>query len=78
LVRVEDFNREVGRIAQEVVNVFTGMVPDIANAFAAEHGVPQRDGMHLIRRVMNEKRAAAANLHRTQAEAMPDTIEATL
>lgn len=78
LVPLADFTREVSRAAQEAVNVFTGMVPDIANAFAAEHGVPQRDGMHLIRRVMNEKRAAAALMHRAQAEVLPATVEGTL
>jgi len=78
LVPLADFNREVSRAAQEAVNVFTGMVPDIANAFAAEHGVPQRDGMHLIRRVMNEKRAAAALMHRARAAELPVTVDGTI
>lgn len=67
--------REVGKAAQAVVNAFTGMAPDIANAIAAEFSLPQRDVLHLIRRVMNERRGVVSATTRTAAEAMPETEE---
>lgn len=75
LVPAEDMQREVGKVAQRLVNTFTGMVPDIANAIAAEYSLPARDLVHLIRRVMNEKRAAAAQELGEAAAEMPDTVE---
>lgn len=75
LVPAEDMQREVGKVAQRLVNTFTGMVPDIANAIAAEYSLPARDLVHLIRRVMNEKRADAAQELGAAAAEMPDTVE---
>lgn len=75
LVPAEDMQREVGKVAQRLVNTFTGMVPDIANAIAAEYSLPARDLVHLIRRVMNEKRADAAQELGATAAEMPDTVE---
>ena len=75
LVPAEDMQREVGKVAQRLVNTFTGMVPDIANAIAAEYSLPARDLVHLIRRVMNEKRADAAQELGEAAAEMPDTVE---
>lgn len=78
LVPVEDHQREIARTAQKVVNTFAGMAPDIANAIAAKFGLPQRDVLHLVRQVMNDKRAAAAQLERNAAGEMPATIETAI
>lgn len=78
LVPAEALTRQVAQAVQATVNMFTGMVPDIANAFAAKHQVPQRDGIHLIRSVMNEKRTAAADKLSAEIDALPATIEVTL
>lgn len=75
LVEAEAVQREVGKAAQATVNVFTGMAPDLANAIAAKFEVPQRDVLHLIRQVMNEKRAALATQLKTDAAALPQTRE---
>lgn len=78
LVPVEDFRREVGKVTQTLVNTFTGMAPDIANALAAKFGISQRDALHLVRQVMSEKRAVAAEQLRDAGSALPETIEAVI
>lgn len=78
LVRVDDLTREVARAVDAAVSIFTGMVPDIGNAMAAKFGVPQRDAIHLVRQVMNEKRAAAARRIGTEAADMPEHVSLSL
>lgn len=75
LVPVDDHRRAVAKRAQEIVNVFVGMVPDIANAIAEKFEVPARDVTHLVQRIMAERRAKAAQMVRSEAEAMPETLE---
>ncbi len=70
--------REAGRVAQQVVSAFVGMQPDIANAIAAKFNLPQRDVLHLIRQVTNDKRAGLAQAHRQAAEALPETLEVVI
>jgi len=78
LIPVADFNREIGKISQALVNTYNGMAPDIANAFAAKFGISQRDALHLVRQVMSEKRAVAAEQLRQAGSEMPETIEAVI
>lgn len=78
LVPVEDMRREMGKELQRQANVYEGMIPDVANALAAQYGLPARDIIHLIRKVQAEKRAASAEARRQDAAEMPDSIEAVL
>lgn len=78
LVPVADFNREIGKVSQTLVNTYNGMAPDIANAFAAKFGISQRDALHLVRQVMSEKRAVAAEQLRQAGAEMPETIETVI
>lgn len=78
LVPVEDFRREIGKVSQTLVNTYNGMAPDIANAFAAKFGISQRDALHLVRQVMSEKRAVAAEALREAGSSMPETVEAVI
>lgn len=78
LVPVEDFQREVGKVSQTLVNTFTGMAPDIANAIAAKFGLPTRDVLHLVKQVMTEKRRDASAEQRKAGEAMTETVEAVI
>lgn len=78
LVPADDMQREIARTAQKVVNTFAGMAPDIANAISAKFGLPQRDVLHLVKQVMNDKRATAAQLERNAAGEMPATIETVI
>lgn len=78
LVPAEDMQRAVAGATQRLVNTFTGMAPDIANAIAAKFGLPQRDVLHLVKQVVNDKRAAAAQAERAAGEQMPETVEAVV
>lgn len=78
LVEGEALQRAVAKTAQDLVNTFMGMAPDIANAIAARFELPQRDVLHLVRQVMNDKRAAAAQAKRSEAETLPETVEAAV
>lgn len=78
LVPVEDVRREVGKVSQTLVNTYNGMAPDIANAFAAKFGISQRDALHLVRQVMAEKRAVAAEQLRQAGAEMPETVETVI
>lgn len=78
LVTTEDMRRELGKALQRQQNVFTGMVPDFANAISAQYGMPARDLVHLLRKVMNEKRGEAATIEAAAADAMPQTVEVVL
>lgn len=78
LVPADDMQREIARTAQKVVNTFAGMAPDIANAISAKFGLPQRDVLHLVKQVMNDKRATAAQLERNAASEMPATVETVI
>ena len=78
LVVAEDVQREIGKVSQQLMNVFLGMAPDIANAIASKFSVPQRDALHLVRQVMNEKRGAAAAALKTAGAEMPETIEVAI
>lgn len=75
LVAGEELQRQVAKASQTVVNTFSGMAPDIANAIAAKFELPQRDVLHLVRQVMREKRLGAATALKTEAEALPETVE---
>lgn len=78
LVPADDMQRALAASAQKLVNTFTGMAPDIANAIAAKFGLPQRDVLHLVKLVIGEKRVIAAQLERDAATAMPETVEAVV
>lgn len=75
LVEGEALQREVGKAGQALVNAFMGMAPDIANAIAAKFGVSQRDVLHEVRHVMNERRKTIALKQRNKAAEMPETVE---
>ncbi len=76
LVRGDELVRQVAKATQRVVNEFTGMAPDIANAIAAKWELPQRDVLHLVRQVMRAKRGELAAAARREGEALPETAEA--
>jgi hypothetical protein len=78
LVLAEDMQRAIGKALSDQLAIFTGMAPDIANAIAAKFELPQRDVLHLVRQVMNEKRGVAAAKVRSAGAAMAETVETEL
>jgi hypothetical protein len=75
LVPATDLQLQVRKVARDVVELFTGMAPDLANAISAKYGLPARDLQHLILEVMTTKRAAAAKQVEASAAELPETSE---
>jgi len=75
LVPVEDMRRALVGGLQTVVDVFTGMAPDLANEIAAVSNMPQRDVVHLVNKVITARRAIAAKAIREATAQLPETVE---
>lgn len=78
LVSAEDMRAEMGRLAQAIEDENAGMLVDFATAIAGQFGLDQRDLLHLLRKVRNEKKAQAAERARTRATELPATAETEL
>ncbi len=79
LVPVDELQRQVRRAAQDVVQLFIGMAPDIAAAITAKFpDCPDRDLQHIIVQAMNAKRELAAKKLAADAELMPKTQDIVL
>lgn len=78
LVPIDDFNREVGRVAGRVVAVYSSLPADLANALAPHSSLSLRELQHLLGKEIEKRRAAAAAEIRAEAEALPETEEVTL
>ena len=48
-VEADAMRTECGRIAAQVVAVFDGALPSVADQIAAAAGLPARDALHLLR-----------------------------
>ncbi|TIX16219.1 MAG: hypothetical protein E5V46_03320 [Mesorhizobium sp.] len=55
-------------------DAFGGMLADLATAVSAQFGLPQRDVLHLLRRIRSEKKAALAERARRRAESLPERV----
>ena len=67
--------QQMGRLAAQMVTAFEGALPELAAAIAAKWQLPQRDVLHLMRTAYRDVRAKQAAAARTDAEAVPPTIE---
>lgn len=63
-----------GRNAAQMITVFEGALPELAQALAAKFELPHRDLLHLLRAEFRKVRANAAALMRRQAQDMPATV----
>lgn len=69
---------EMAKLAQAIDDENAGMLADFATAIAAQFSVPQRDVLHLLRRIRNEKKAAAADRARRRAASLPERVDMIL
>lgn len=69
---------EMAKLAQAVDDENAGMLADFASAIAAQFSIPQRDVLHLLRRIRNEKKAAAADRARRRAASLPERVDMIL
>lgn len=76
LVPASDVRAQMSRIARQVDEVNGAMLADFASAIAGKFGLPQRDILHLLRQVRNEKKGAAAAGFRAEVEDLADSVEA--
>lgn len=67
--------RQMGRIAKAMLDVFEGGLPLFATTVAERWGMPQRDVLHLLTDVNRTVRTRAAEALRRQAETLPRLIE---
>ncbi len=61
-------------VAQTMLNVFEGAIPDLAQALAAQFEIPQRDLAHMLRQEFRAIRGRAAAAARQRAEELPPLI----
>jgi hypothetical protein len=66
--------REMNRIAEELVRVFEGALPEFATAIASEFKIEQRDVLHLLRDQFRKVRTKAAGKARQAAADKPALV----
>ena len=74
-VLAADVERSMGQIAAQMIAKFSGVLPDMASALAAEFGITQRDVLHRLRAVFDEFRSRTADGLDATAVTMPPTID---
>jgi hypothetical protein len=75
LVPADDVKAAMGRVARQVDDENGAMLADFATAIASRFEVPQRDVLHLLRSVRNEKKKAVAERLKATAQSIPETVE---
>lgn len=75
LIDAGQVRAEMTKLAQAIDDENAGMLADFATAVAAEYHMPQRDVLHLLRRIRNEKKASAAERARRRAGSVPEFVE---
>jgi hypothetical protein len=78
LVDAAHVRAQMTKLAQAVDDENAGMLADFASAVAAEFKLPQRDVLHLLRKVRAEKKAGAADRARRRASGLPEFVEAII
>ncbi|TIW72937.1 MAG: hypothetical protein E5V58_13000 [Mesorhizobium sp.] len=74
LVDAGTVKAEMVKLAQALEDENSGMLADFAASIAAQFGLPQRDVLHLLRRIRTDKKAAAADRARRRAESLPERV----
>ncbi|HEV7436981.1 MAG TPA: hypothetical protein VGO22_19265 [Pseudorhizobium sp.] len=78
LVPADQVRSEMTKLARQVDEENGAMIADFASAIASEFSVPQRDVLHLLRRVRNERKAVAADRLRANAQEVSETVEVVM
>lgn len=74
-VLAADAEMAMGKIAAQMIAKFSGVLPDMASALAAEFGITQRDVLHRLRTVFDEFRSRTADMIDASAAEMPTTVD---
>jgi hypothetical protein len=78
LLAAADARQQMARVAGLMLQIFEGALPNIADAMAAQFGVPQRDVLHLLRAEMRKVRSAAARNERARSQDVERNVTARL
>lgn len=73
-VRTDHSRAALIGVAQTMLNVFEGSIPDLAQALAARFEIPQRDLAHVLRQEFRAVRSRAAEAARQRAEELPPLV----
>lgn len=73
-VEAASARREMARIAEELVRVFEGALPEFATAIAGEFKIEQRDVLHLLRDQFRKVRSKAAGKAKQAAAEKPSFV----
>jgi hypothetical protein len=76
LVPADQMRTECGRIAAQVVAVFDGALPGVADQVASASGMAARDALHLLRAAFRTARGRIALSEAEAASALPELVEA--
>jgi hypothetical protein len=75
LVPADQVRASMTKLARQVDDENGAMLADFASEIASKFGLVQRDVLHLLRQVRNEKKAAAAERAKARAAELPATVE---
>ncbi|KRA44687.1 hypothetical protein [Devosia sp. Root635] len=75
LVPADQVRASMTKLARQVDEENGAMLADFASEIASKFGLVQRDVLHLLRQVRNEKKGAAAERARARAAELPATVE---
>lgn len=72
LMSAEDVRGQMGRIANTMMQIFDGALPELAAAMSAQFQIPQRDVLHLLKGEMKKIRAAASEKEARRAAGLAE------
>jgi len=76
LTDAEAAQRQMGKIAAQLITAFESLLPDIATALAARFpAVPQRDALHIMRTEIHAGRSRLAAAMKVEAATLPELAE---
>lgn len=70
LVAADDAREQLTRVANMMLQIFEGALPDLGAAISAQFDIPQRDVLHLLRAEFKKVRATAAAKEKVRADAV--------
>ncbi|MEH6521212.1 MAG: hypothetical protein V7775_08310 [Sulfitobacter sp.] len=70
LVAADDAREQMTRVANMMLQVFEGALPDLGAAISAQFEIPQRDVVHLLRAEFNKVRSTAATKEKARSDAL--------
>src|SRR5690606_29955068 len=74
LVPADEVRAEMTRLARQVDDENAAMLADFASSIAGKFGLPQRDVLHLLREVRNQKKASSARRAAALVDELPETV----